>query len=225
MLFEMTRSAQAGLRKERQHELIANHLANANTTGFKKDILSFDRALNPILTTDHSQGDLIETGNPLDLAIEGEGFFKVNTPAGDRYTRDGNFTVDAIGRMVTQEGFPVMGKNGPVTLTGDDIFFGEQGEVIMDAIVFDSLDLVSMTDLRALKKEGSNLFSLDPAKGAEIPAATAKLHQGSLEGANISTVTEMTHLIDAQRMYESSGKVMRTSDETDARANQMGRPA
>ena len=132
MLFEMTRSAQAGLRKERQHELISNHLANANTTGFKKDILSFDRALNPILTTDYSQGDLIETGNPLDLAIEGDGFFKVSTPSGNRYTRDGNFTVDAIGRMVTQEGFPVMGKNGPVTLSGDDIFFGDQGEVIMD---------------------------------------------------------------------------------------------
>ncbi|WP_300672403.1 flagellar hook-basal body protein [Desulfoluna sp.] len=225
MLFEMTRSAQAGLRKERQHELISNHLANANTTGFKKDILSFDRALNPILTTDYSQGNLIETGNPLDLSIEGEGFFKVNTPSGTRYTRDGNFTVDAIGRMVTQDGFPVMGKNGPVTLTGDDIFFGEKGEVIMDSLVFDSLDMVTMTDLRALNKEGSNLFSLNADQGREIPATEAKLRQGSLEGANITAVTEMTHLIDAQRMYESSGKVMRTSDETDARANQMGRPA
>jgi len=225
MLFEMTRSAQAGLRKERQHELIANHLANANTTGFKKDILSFDRALNPILTTDYSQGNLVETGNTLDLALEGDGFFKINTPSGTRYTRDGNFTVDAIGRMVTQDGFPVMGKNGAVTLTGDDISFGERGEVIMDAMVFDSLDLVTVSDMRALTKEGSNLFTLDPKKGTEIPAYEARLHQGALESANISTVTEMTHLIDAQRMYESSGKVMRTSDETDARANQMGRPA
>lgn len=225
MLFEMTRSAQAGLRKERQYELISNHLANANTTGFKKDILSFDQALNPILTTDYSQGSLIDTGNPLDLAIEGDGFFKLSTPSGTRYTRDGNFTVDTIGRMVTQEGFPVMGKNGPITLTGDDIFFGDQGELIMDAIAFDSLDMVTMTDLRALKKEGGNLFSLDTTKGTEIPAATARLHQGSLEGANISTIAEMTHLIDAQRMYESISKVMRTSDETDARANQMGRPA
>ena len=225
MLFEMTRSAQAGLRKERQHELISNHLANANTTGFKKDILSFDRKLNPILTTDYSQGSLVETGNPLDLAIEGEGFFKVSTPSGVRYTRDGNFTVDAIGRMVTQDGFPVMGKNGPVTLTGEDIFFGEQGEVIMDSMVFDSLDLVTMTDLRALSKEGNNLFALDPQKGAEAPARGIKLQQGTLEGANISTVTEMTHLIEAQRMYESASKVMKTSDESDARANQMGRPA
>lgn len=225
MLFEMTRSAQAGLRKERQHELISNHLANANTTGFKKDILSFDRALNPILTTDHSQGTLIETGNPLDLAIEGEGFFKVSTPSGTRYTRDGNFTVDAIGRMVTQDGFPVLGKNGPVTLTGEDIAFGDQGEVIMDAMVFDSLDLATASDLRALTKEGKNLFALNPEKGAEMPAYEARVHQGALEAANISTVTEMTHLIDAQRMYESSGKVMRTSDETDARANQLGRPA
>lgn len=225
MLFEMTRSAQAGLRKERQHELISNHLANATTTGFKKDILSFDRALNPILTTDYSQGSLIETGNPLDLAIEGDGFFKVSTPSGTRYTRDGNFTVDAIGRMVTQEGFPVMGKNGPVTLTGDDISFGAQGEVIMDSMAFGSLDMVTLTDLQALKKEGGNLFSLDPAKGREIPAATARIHQGSLESANISTITEMTHLIDAQRMYESASKVMRASDETDARVTQMGRPA
>ena len=225
MLFEMTRSAQAGLRKERQHELISNHLANANTTGFKKDILSFDRKLNPILTTDYSQGSLVETGNPLDLAIEGEGFFKVSTPSGVRYTRDGNFTVDAIGRMVTQDGFPVMGKNGPVTLTGEDIFFGEQGEVIMDSMVFDSLDLVTMTDLRALSKEGNNLFALDPQKGAEAPARGIKLQQGTLEGANISTVIEMTHLIEAQRMYESASKVMKTSDESDARANQMGRPA
>ncbi|VFQ46358.1 flagellar hook-basal body protein [Desulfoluna butyratoxydans] len=225
MLFEMTRSAQAGLRKERQHELISNHLANANTTGFKKDILSFDRTLNPILTTDFSQGNLMETGNPLDLAIEGEGFFKINTPSGTRYTRDGNFTVDPIGRMVTQDGHPVMGKNGPVTLTGNDIAFGEKGEVILDSMVFDSLDLVTANDMRAFIKEGGNLFTLDPQKGAEIPAYEARIHQGALEGANISTVTEMTHLIDAQRMFESSGKVMRTSDETDARANQMGRPA
>lgn len=225
MLFEMTRSAQAGLRKERQYELISNHLANANTTGFKRDILSFDRALNPILTTDYSQGNLIETGNPLDLAIEGEGFFKVSTPSGTRYTRDGNFTVDTIGRMVTQEGFPVMGKNGPVTLTGDDIFFGEQGEVIMDSMVFDSLDLVTITDLKALTKEGNNLFFLNPQGGREIAATGARLQQGALENANISTITEMTHLIDAQRMYESVSKVIRTSDETDSRANQMGRPA
>ncbi len=225
MLFEMTRSAQAGLRKERQHELIANHLANATTTGFKKDILSFDETLKPILTTDYTQGSLVETGNPLDLAIEGEGFFKVSTPSGTRYTRDGNFTVDAMGRMVTQDGFPVMGKNGAVTLTGDDIFFGEQGEVIMDAMVFDSLDLVTSTDLRALTKKGDNLFAMDPQKGREIPATDARLQQGSLEGANISTVIEMTHLIDAQRMYESASKVMKSSDETDSRVIQMGRPA
>lgn len=225
MLFEMTRSAQTGLRKERQYELISNHLANANTTGFKKDILSFDRALKPILTTDYTQGDLIETGNPLDLAIQGEGFFKVSTPSGTRYTRDGNFTVDATGRMVTQDGFPVMGKNGPVTLTGNDISFGSQGEVIMNSVVFDSLDLVSMTDLRALKKEGDNRFALDTARGQEIPAAGARLHQGNLERANVTTLTEMTNLIDAQRMYESASKMMRTIDENDARVTQMGRPA
>ena len=225
MLFEMTRSAQTSLRKERQYELISNRLANANTAGFKKEILSFDETLNPILTMDFTQGEMQETGNKLDLAISGKGFFKVNTPVGTRYTRDGNFTTDATGRMVTQDGFPVMGKNGPISLTGDNIFFGEDGQVIMDSMVFDSLDIVDFTDKGDLYREGSNLFALDPAKGREITAADARIVQGALEGTNVSTVTEMTNLIAANRMYESSGKVMRTSDESDARAIQMGRPA
>ncbi|MCG8470365.1 MAG: flagellar hook-basal body protein [Desulfobacterales bacterium] len=225
MLFEMTRSAQTSLRKERQYELTANRLANANTSGFKKEILSFDETLNPILTVDFTQGELQKTGNPLDLAINGKGFFKVNTPAGMRYTRDGNFTTDATRRLVTQDGFPVMGKNGPITLTGDEIFFGESGEVIMDAMVFDALDVVHFSDPKALYREGSNLFALDPAKGREISTEEATIVQGALEGTNVSTVEEMTNLIAANRMYESAGKVMRSSDENDARAISMGRPA
>ena len=216
-------SKQLGIRREM--DVIANNLANVNTNGFKKEILSFDERLNPMITLDFRQGELQETGNPLDLAIEGAGFFKVSTPAGMRYTRDGNFTTDTIGRLVTADGHPVMGKNGPITLTEGEIFFGENGEVIMDAMVFDALDVVNFSDPQALSREGSNLFAMDPARTTEIPAGNARIIQGTLEGTNVSTVEEMTNLIAANRMYEAAGKVMRTSDENDSRAISMGRPA
>ena len=90
MILEMTRPTQGGLRQERKLEAVSNHLANATTVGFKKDVVSFDKEFKARVDRDYSQGDLVQTNNPLDVALGSEGFFKGDTPDGIRYTRNGN---------------------------------------------------------------------------------------------------------------------------------------
>ena len=109
-------------------ETVANNLANATTTGFKKDSLYFDEMLRAKTKTNLTQGNMRQTGNPLDLAISGDGFFKVETPYGIRYTRNGKFLVNAEGVLVTSEGDPVMGDDEDWIDTDDEWLDDFQGE-------------------------------------------------------------------------------------------------
>jgi len=225
MLLQMTRPVQAGLRKEKHLELISNHLANSNTTGYKKDVLSFDRMMKAELTVDHRQGALKTTSSRLDLALRGPGFFKVQTPQGIRYTRDGNFTLNADSNLVTQTGDLVLGTgNEPLTIVGEDpslhrskISINPQGDVEIDEVVIGTVGIAGFEDVDLLEKEGNNYFVNTGAAENEIAVEETTIEQGALETANISTVTEMVGLIDVQRMYETLQKMMQTFDETDAK--------
>ncbi len=222
MLLEMTRAAQTGLRKERQYELSSNHLANANTVGFKKEILSFDQMMKARLTTDHSDGDVRLTGNKLDLALRGNGFFKVQTPAGFRYTRNGNFTLNSEGLLVTQKGAPVLGAGGgSISIQGDNVFINEAGGIFVDGEATVNLEVVDFINREELQNEGENLFSFKGNSLDEIVPEEVKVVQGGLETANLSTVYEMTKMIETQRMYETAQKMMRTLDELDTKAISM----
>ena len=218
MLLEMTRAAQTGLRKERQYELSSNHLANANTVGYKKEILSFDKMMKARLTTDHSDGDVRLTGNKLDLALQGNGFFKIQTPEGFRYTRNGNFTLNSEGLLVTQKGAPVIGGGGPISIQGVNVFINEAGEIFVDGEATVNLEVVDFIDREELQKEGENLFSFKGNPLDEIVPEEVKVVQGGLETANLSTVYEMTKMIETQRMYETAQKMIRTLDELDTKA-------
>lgn len=222
MLLEMTRAAQTGLRKERQYELSTNHLANANTAGYKKEILSFDQMMKATLTTDHSDGDVKVTGNKLDFALRGEGFFKIQTPSGMRYSRNGNFTLNANGLLVTHQGYPVMGGGAPVAIDGDAVFVNEAGEIFVDGEAAANLDIVDFNNKERLLKDGENLFSYNGNPLDEVVPGEIKVVQGGLEMANLSTVYEMAKMIETQRMYETAQKMMRTLDELDTKAVTIG---
>jgi flagellar basal-body rod protein FlgF len=231
-------SAVIGLfRQERRYELISNNLSNAMTPGFKKDVSIFhevfSEALHPSLSnlsmdsefsqTILEQGVIQSTRNPLDLAIEGEGFFKVKTPEGVRYTRNGNFRLTKEGVLVQANGFPVLSRNGEINLQGNQIAVEEDGTIKVDGADRDKLALVTFADLKELKKEGKTLFKLE-GEQEEKQAEGARVFQGSLEGSNVNALEEMVQMIDSMRTFEACYKIVQVQDDMNAKAvNELAR--
>ena len=199
MILQMTRVVQAGLKQERKLDIVSNHLANADTTGFKADILSFDEAMNAVLTVDHTQGDVKHTDNTLDLALGDEGFFKVQTPQGVRYTRNGNFTLNAGGQLVTQNGDPVLGPGGPVVIAGSDVQVSKDGAIEVDGEAGGQLAVATFADLTLLHKEGSGNYVYRGNPADEIVPEAVEVVQGALEKPNFTVVEEMTDMIAINR--------------------------
>lgn len=163
--------------------------------------------------TDFSAGPLVETGRTLDLAIRGPGFFVVLTPQGLRYTRAGNLTLAADGTLVSAQGFPVMGEQGPVQIQGGRVEIAPEGLVTVDGEVVERLRLVEFADPQALTKEGGTLYRDDGAAGAR-PATGSTLVSGALEQSNVSTVDELVGLIVNLRQFETGQRAVRAYDET-----------
>lgn len=222
---------------ERRLQIAANNLANVDTPGFKKDVLAFrevlmDKIIRGIRTfkevtqeTDFQQGPLEKTGNPLDIAIAGEGFFKVQTPQGVAYTRAGNFHLDAERRVVTAEGYPVLAdgapividpglaKGGLITISSERFLVAEDGTISLDGTEIGRLDIVTFEDPQLLEKRGKNLFF--PKEGAqERPVDFPDVRQGYLEGSNSSPLEEMVNLISIHREFEAAQKAIKNHDET-----------
>jgi flagellar basal-body rod protein FlgG len=226
-------SAVIGLfRQERRYELIANNLSNAQTPGFKKDIPVFHQvlseALHPALATlsldseislpVFQQGEVQHSGNPLDLAIDGEGFLKIKTPSGIRYTRNGNFRLTQEGVLVQSNGFPVLSRNGEINLRGGgQVEVDKNGTIKVDGETRDKLALVTFADLKGLRKEGKSLFRLETDQEEKEPEGSQIL-QGGLEGSNVNPMEEMVQLIDALRTFESCYKILQVQDEMNAKA-------
>lgn len=164
----------------------------------------------PIFT----EGNLKSTGNKLDLAISGEGFFTVQTPQGIRYTRNGSFTLNSAGALITNTGFLVLGENGPIFLSGTDIKISEDGGIYSDGEFIDRLRIVNFPNLSGLQKIGDSLFLPTANSGGEIPAVNYRVYQGYLEMANVNTVKEMVEMIQCMRIYEANQKVIQSQDDT-----------
>ncbi|MBL0714181.1 MAG: flagellar basal-body rod protein FlgF [Desulfosarcina sp.] len=218
-------------------ELLSNNLANINTVGYKSDDAVFrikDDGLTadpidgentgsqilprlPVIPltsrTDFSNGPLQRTGNPLDIAIQGDGFFSIQADNGVRYTRSGSFTLSSEGTLTTHDGNPVMGEGGEITIDGAEVQIDGSGNILVDGQITDKLRIVEISDRTALKKEGNNLFSLNENRGTEEPVEYVDVHQGFLEGSNADTVKIMTDLIEVMRGYESYQKIIRTLGE------------
>jgi flagellar basal-body rod protein FlgG len=226
-------------------DIISNNLANVNTPGFKKDKMNFESMLSsitdppafppsttadPILLKDsvyidYNPGPVSQTGNPFDMAIDGDGFFQVTTPNGPAYTRQGNFRLTADGTLVTSDGFPVQGQGGPIRIvTGGNVEIDSKGVVTVDDTqVVGTISIVDLPKPYALTKIGSALFVSTDTE--TIPTtATGELRQRSLEGSNVETISEMVQMIENSRYYDSCQRaILSFNDMTSKAANELGR--
>lgn len=237
-------SASGMLAETTRADTIANNLANGNTTGYKKDIaISKDFASLLIrrindgpdapqigalgvgtqideVATIHTTGAMRSTGNALDFAVEGRGFFAVDTPAGTRYTRNGSFSRNVQGELVTMEGQRVLGQNGPIRLPEGKVNVDSTGTITVDGANAGQLRLVEFANERELVKEGASLFRA-PNNGRQ---ATGKVAQGFLEQSNVNVVSEMVNLISGYRAYEINAKTVQTHDQLlDKAVNEVGK--
>lgn len=245
---ELTGILRGTLSQEMRLEVLSNNMANANTVGFKEDHVfripstssdsenlssasSNDTPLNnisilPIGTyIDFSQGSLRETGNTLDVALEGEGFFCVQTPRGNEYTRKGDFVLNSSGTLVTQQGYPVLGKGGnEIQITGSQVIVDSKGGIIVDGAETDSLKVVNFPNQRGLIKNGDSFFSPIDPDDQGIAVENVMVQQGYIEGSNVDSLKMMTEMIEVIRGYESYQKVLQSLNETNSKTvNEVGK--
>ena len=208
----------------RELDVVANNIANMNTNGYKADGALFEEYLSSSARSDTggrvsyvrdrgvwhdmSAGPVERTGNPLDLAIDGNAFFAVQTPRGERYTRNGALHLDATGQIVTSEGDPVLGTAGPIVLQPNDqqVSISADGQISVrnGASTVDTirgkLRLVNFAKPQQLQKDGGSTFK--PAAGdAPQDTTTAKVEQGAIEKSNVRGVVEMSRMIEITRSY------------------------
>jgi len=234
-------SRQMTLRREL--DIVANNIANADTTGFKVEQLLLgaeigERARNAFIRPgvsfvldngigrDYGQGALEQTGRNLDFAIEGEGaFFKLNDGAGEAYTRDGAFTLDPEGRLTTEGGAAVQGDGGEIIL---DRALGEpavaaDGTISQNGRSVGRLSIVRFDTLAALEKGGDGLYR-NASNATAVEATDARVRQGMLEGSNVNPILEITNLIEIQRAYESVTRMIENTNDLSRRAvERLGR--
>lgn len=245
------------LSNEHRMNSIANNLANVNTTGYKRDLLSFkdtfamyahDHIMEPMVNlrseklfpepqhlsrtriaqaqTDFDQGSLKVTGGAFDVAISGNGFFKIRTPQGDFFTRNGHFRLTGEGMVITEQGFPVLGNGGEIVLPEGvkNFTIAENGDIYGDGEPMGSIDLVEVSNPLALEKLGNNMYRQRPGMEMEEMETNSYMVQGFLEVSNVNPVYEMVNMIEAQRQFEAYAKVMQTTEALDKETtNKVGR--
>jgi flagellar basal-body rod protein FlgF len=227
-------SAQLALR--RSMEIVANNVANVSTAGFKRENPLFEQVLADIESEDRlsglsqvafvrdwgvlrdlSAGSFEQTGGALDVAIEGGAYFAVQTPQGERFTRDGQFKMDVNGRLVTAMGDAVLGEGGEIVLPANakDIKIAPDGTISTQDGQVGRLRLAAFENERKLKKDGGNLYSSeDPA----LPAQNVRVQQGFVERSNVQGVSEMTRMIEISRAYSAVSDSLSQTEETLKRA-------
>jgi flagellar basal-body rod protein FlgF len=240
-------SALAGaISREQSIANISNNLANISTSGYKKSMVSFESVLqgekqsneakginyNRIGKnfTDFSPGAIRSTEDPLDLVIEGEGFFKVQGPESMQYTRRGDFAINAAGLLTTSNGMPVLDEgNGPITIPDTDIntvAVGDDGTIYVLGLGDERsevarLSVVDIKDKTQLKRTSDTMFTLE--EGAEaLPSVRSRIIQGSLELSNVNMASEMAQMIDNYRTFETYHKVLKSYSTISEQQQELG---
>ena len=247
MLKGLYTASSSMLANQRKLNVISNNLANANTAGYKKDHAiqeSFPEMMISLIeqgkeikqlgslgtgvrlqetALDLKQGPLNNTNNQLDFAIEGNGFFVISTPAGLRYTRNGNFTLNQAGQIVTKQGYLVMGQQGPMqTITGREIKVDESGQLYLGGINGDRFLIVDFPDGNQLRKIRDNLYQ--SSEEGEGLTTGYQLKQGYLENSNVNIIEEMVKMIETSRNFDSNQKVITAYDSSlDKVVNSVGK--
>lgn len=235
------------------NDVIANNLANVNTSGFKSSMLAFKNVQDLAETQkspytnestyvgtvsaggvvdstilDMKQGAIKVTGNPLDLAISGKGFFTVQTPEGVAYTRNGNFIKNSNGLITTLEGYPLLGEKGPISIdlpdkTVKDINITSDGNVYVGKNQIDKINMVEFNKPEALQVLDNSLYK---AVNGDNPkqATNFQITQGALEQSNANVVTCMIDSINGSRTYETLAKIVESTNKTLSKSvNEVGR--
>jgi len=220
-------------------DIIANNLANADTTGFRSDEPTFATALESALlgvrgrpvprapihsfvesgppATRHTSGAAARTGSALDATIDGPGFFQVQTPGGTRYTRAGNFQIDERGTLVTTAGHPVLGNGGPISVGARSARITADGSLVdLDGNPVGRLSVEVFDEPGELVKEGANLFRA-PLLASRSEASDPKLLPGMLEGSNVQPASELARLVALQRAYDATMQVLEADDSASRR--------
>lgn len=220
----LTAVAASGLRARMESlDLVANNLANASTGGYKADREFYtlylapeaqesENSTMPLIErpwTDLSQGVLRDTGNPLDVALSGHGFFAVNGPSGPLYTRNGNFRLSPAGVLTTADGYPVRGASGvPLALqSGQSVEISSDGTIHQNGTVAGKLEIVDFTSPDGLVKQGANYFRTGEASPA-VPTVGASVEQGKLEDSNTGSAEAAVRLVSVMRQFETLQKAI-----------------
>jgi flagellar basal-body rod protein FlgF len=227
----------------REMDIVANNIANTDTTGFKvESLMEKTDPEEPAFTLqgprpvkfvtsdgvlrDFGQGSLRRTDAPLDLAIEGQGFFQVSSPGGPRFTRDGRLRLDDTGRLVTENGLPVMDDGGgEITLdpSKGQLTIAEDGTVSQGTTRIAKLGVFTFPTLGTLEKVGDNLYQ-NTSNQQPQTASAARVRQGMLEGSNVQPILQITRMIEVSRAYEQMTKIMDATAELSRTAVQrMGK--
>ncbi|HXB64078.1 MAG TPA: flagellar hook-basal body protein [Solirubrobacteraceae bacterium] len=241
MLEGMMAAASGMEAQQQQLDAIGNDIANVSTTGYKAERVGFrDLLYNhleiagtvaPVGTgaaaqsigRDQAQGAIQDTGDPLDLAIEGEGYFTVKQPGGSvALTRDGSFQVNSQGQLTTAEGALL---DPPIALpkgaSPSEVGIAADGTVTVKGQTIGKIALVSVQAPDKLLAAGGNLFTPTTASGATRPTAAATIHQEALEGSNVDVATDMTQMMSAQRAYQMESSAIQTENQMMSIANQL----
>ncbi|HLL28383.1 MAG TPA: flagellar basal-body rod protein FlgF [Xanthobacteraceae bacterium] len=223
---------------QRQLDVIANNLANIDTNGFKGESVQFEEYLSSparanafqlkdqrvsfvqdrSTLADFSQGPLTQTGNALDIAIAGPGFLAVDTPTGERYTRNGALALNPQGELVTHEGYKVLGANGPIQFDQNDtnVVIARDGSISAlnsnQTVDRGKVRLVNFADTQRLTKQGASLYS-SGGQQAQATTATTYIVQGSIEKSNVQPVVEMSRMIEVSRAYTTLANLLTRTDD------------
>ncbi|MDR2861198.1 MAG: flagellar hook basal-body protein [Syntrophobacterales bacterium] len=236
MSYAVTDIAAAASVKVDQLDIISNNIANVMTAGYKTEHLRASVGDNlpdptvdriPRITSsvyvDFSQGILQRTGNPLDAALQGEGFFEIETASGPAYTRAGNFSINQEGRLVNKSGQTVMGAAGPVIIAGNDVRITQSGNIQVDGVTVDTLRVVVFENKNALKR-GEDGFFFDSGEAGLGEPESINIQAGFLELSNASAAKEMIQMINVQRAFELYQKAIWTvSDQDKLSVSRVGR--
>ncbi len=215
----------------RSMDVIANNIANVNTPGYKRESVKFEEYVQQVApaegekgrqsisfvqdkgtSRDLTQGAATHTGAPFDLAINGKGYFTVQTPSGDRYTKNGHFTLDSNGRIVTEDGGVLQGDGGEIAITSDDgdIHIAQDGTITGARGQIGKVKLVNFASEAALQKEGSSLYSTTQTPNA---VESPMISQGFLEESNVQPVLEISHMLDVLRAYQTTASLTQSQED------------
>ena len=226
MAYDIPTVAAAMDQKIMQLQHITNNLANASTPGFKAEHLLMLNALQEeskpgdsaaslsSLVVDFARGISQRTDNPLDLYLQGEGFFVVQTKEGPAYTRKGDFTVNRLNQLVTQAGDPVVGEGGPITLQNGKIHIAGDGSVFVDESQVGKLRIVDFANRQNLRNAGGGLYIDDGTAGVK-KVDRPDIASGSIELSNVNVINEMAGMIDIHRSFETYQKIIQTLTDLD----------